>query len=94
MGSHSLAGCDGFKTKHGVQRTLAKYSRSSSTLQEEKEHKAKEVRRDAKIRTSEESSHSRSDYSRHDGGQNGDEVNSDLPEGYSDQVLRCTRVGG
>ena len=46
-------------------------------MQEEKEH-----RQEAKRKSRKESGHGRSDYSRHNGGQNADEVNSDLPSAY------------
>lgn len=49
--------------------------------------KAKENRREVKRRASEESLQGRSDYSRHDGGQNADDVNSDLPPEYLKDLM-------
>ena len=49
--------------------------------------RAREVRREGKRRASEESSQGRSDYSRHDGGQNADDINSDLPPEYLTELM-------
>lgn len=48
---------------------------------------AKKVRREAKRRASEDSNQGRSDYSRHDGGRNADDVNSDLPPDYLKELM-------